>query len=55
MDDAIAEMAADSEFTLTARQLCCGVSTLTWVAFTVKIGDWHRFIGRAFVGLTARE
>ena len=47
LDKAIAEMAADSEFTPVVRRLCClrGVSTLTGFGLAVEIGDWHRFTG----------
>lgn len=60
LDDDIATMAADSEFTAVTRRLCClrGVSTLTGFALAVEIGDWTRFSGAsigAFVGLTPSE
>jgi len=60
LDQAIAEMAADSEFTPTVRRLGClrGVSTLTACALAVEIGDWHRFNGNSigsFVGLVPSE
>ena len=47
LDAAIAEMAADSEFTPVVRRLGClrGISTLTGFALAVEIGDWHRFTG----------
>ena len=56
LDDAIAAMAADSEFTPLVRRLGClrGVGTLTGFALAVEIGDWHRFTGNtigSFVGL----
>ena len=56
LDDAIEEMAADSEFTPLVRRLGClrGVGTLTGFALAVEIGDWHRFTGNtigSFVGL----
>lgn len=60
LDQAIEELAADSEFTPLVRRLGClrGVSTLTGFALAVEIGDWHRFTGNtigAFVGLTPTE
>jgi transposase len=60
LDDAIAVMAADSEFTPLVRRLGClrGVSNLTGFALAVEIGDWHRFTGNtigAFVGLVPSE
>jgi transposase len=60
LDDAIAVMAADSEFTATVRKLCClrGVSTLTGFALAVEIGDWDRFTGAsigAYLGLVPSE
>jgi len=60
LDEAIAAMAADSEFTALVRRLGClrGVSTLTAFALAVEIGDWHRFTGNtigAFVGLVPSE
>jgi transposase len=60
LDDAIATMAADSEFTPTVRKLCClrGVSTLTGFALAVELGDWNRFTGAsigAFLGLVPSE
>ena len=47
LDEAITEMAADSEFTPVVRRLGClrGVSTLTGFGLAVEIGDWHRFTG----------
>ena len=47
LDAAIAEMAADSEFTPVVRRLGClrGCRTLTGFALAVEIGDWHRFTG----------
>ena len=56
LDEAIAAMAADSEFTPLVRRLGClhGVSTLTGFALAVEIGDWHRFTSNtigSFVGL----
>lgn len=60
LDTAIAEMAADSEFTDLVRRLGClrGISTLTGFALAVEIGDWHRFTGNtigSFVGLVPSE
>jgi transposase len=60
LDHAIAEMAADSEFTGVADRLQClrGISTLTAFGLAVEIGDWHRFTGRtigAYVGLVPTE
>ncbi len=60
LDTAIAELAADSEFTPVVRRLAClrGVSTLTAFALAVEIGDWHRFTGNSigcFVGLVPSE
>jgi len=60
LDAAIAELAADSEFTTVVRRLSClrGVSTLTAFALAVEIGDWHRFTGNtigSFVGLVPSE
>ena len=60
LDDAIAELAGDSEFTPIVRRLGClrGVSTLTAFALAVEIGDWHRFTGNSigsFVGLVPCE
>jgi transposase len=60
LDQAIAVMAADSEFTPVVQRLGClrGVSTLTGFALAVEIGDWHRFTGKtigSFVGLVPSE
>ncbi|MBO0811967.1 MAG: IS110 family transposase [Microlunatus sp.] len=60
LDDQIAAMAADSEFTPVLRRLCClrGISTLTGFGLAVEIGDWNRFTGHtigSFVGLTPSE
>ena len=60
LDAAIAELAADSEFTALVRRLSClrGVSTLTAFALAVEIGDWTRFTGNSiasFVGLVPSE
>jgi transposase len=60
LDDAIAVMANDSEFTPIVRRLCClrGISTLTGFALAVELGDWNRFTGAsigAFLGLVPSE
>ena len=60
LDEAIKEMAANSEFTALVRRLGClrGISTLTGFALAVEIGDWHRFNGNtigSFVGLVPSE
>ena len=60
LDEAIEQMAANSEFTALVRRLGClrGVSTLTAFALAVEIGDWHRFTGNtigSFVGLVPSE
>jgi transposase len=60
LNEAIAAMAADSEFTPLVRRLggLPGVSSLTAFALAVEIGDWHRFTGNtiaAFVGLVPSE
>jgi transposase len=60
LDEAIAAMAADSEFTAVTRRLCClrGISTLTGFALAVELGDWDRFTGAsigAYVGLVPSE
>ena len=60
LDVAIAEMAAESEFTPLVHRLGClrGVSTLTGFALAVEIGDWDRFTGNtigSFVGLVPSE
>jgi transposase len=60
LDQAIAAMAADSEFTAMVQRLGClrGVSTLTGFALAVEIGDWHRCTGNtigSFVGLVPSE
>ena len=56
LDEAIAAMAADIEFTPVVARLGClrGVSTLTAFGLAVEIGDWHRLTGRsigAYLGL----
>jgi transposase len=60
LDAAIAQMAADSEFTPLVHRLGClrGISTLTGFALAVELGDWHRFTGKSigsFVGLVPSE
>lgn len=60
LDCAIAQLAADSEFTPLVRRLGAlrGIGPLTGFALAVEIGDWHRFTGAtigAFVGLTPSE
>ena len=60
LDTAIAQMAADSEYTPVVTRMGClrGVSTLTAFALAVEIGDWHRLTGRsvgAYVGLVPSE
>jgi transposase len=60
LDRAIAETASDERFAAVVSRLCClrGVSTLTALALTVELGDWHRFepgsLG-AFLGLVPSE
>ena len=60
LDQAITEMAADSEYTDLVHRLGClrGISTLTGFGLAVEIGDWHRFSGAsigAFLGLVPTE
>jgi transposase len=60
LDEAIAAMAADSEFTPVVRRLCCirGIATLTGFGLAVEIGDWNRLTGRtigAYLGLVPSE
>ncbi|MGH9251450.1 MAG: IS110 family transposase [Acidimicrobiales bacterium] len=60
LDVAIAQMAADSEFTPVVHRLGClrGVSTLTAFGLAVEIGDWHRLTGRSigpYLGLVPTE
>ncbi len=60
LDQAIAEMAADSEFTAVVTRLGClrGVSTLTAFGLAVEIGDWTRLSGSsigAYLGLVPSE
>jgi transposase len=60
LDQAIAEMAADSQYTALVHRLGClrGVSTLTAFGLAVEIGDWHRLTGAtigAYLGLVPTE
>lgn len=60
LDEAIAVMAADSEFTPVVNRLGClrGISTLTGFALAVEIGDWSRLDGRrigSYLGLVPTE
>lgn len=60
LNEAIAAMAADSEFTAVVRRLSClrGISTLTAFGLAVEIGDWDRLTGRsigAYLGLVPCE
>ncbi|MCW2769228.1 MAG: Mobile element protein [Aeromicrobium sp.] len=60
LDQHIAKIAADGEFTHVVRRLGClrGVSTLTGFALAEEIGDWHRFTGSsigAYLGLVPTE
>ncbi len=60
LDEAIAVMAADSEFTAVVNRLGClrGIGPLTAFALAVEIGEWDRFTGRtigSFVGLVPSE
>jgi len=60
LDVAIAQMAAESEFTDLVHRLGClrGISTLTGFALAVEMGDWNRFTGStigSFVGLVPSE
>lgn len=60
LDDAIAGMAADSEFTPVVDRLGSlrGISTLTGFGLAAEIGDWHRLDGRrtgAYLGMTPTE
>src|SRR5205823_10344227 len=60
LDRAIIETASLPTYAGTVGRLCClrGVSTLTALALTVELGDWHRFdparLG-AFLGLVPSE
>lgn len=60
LDQAIAETAANSEFTPVVRRLTClrGVDTLTGFGLAVEIGDWERFTGStigSYLGLVPTE
>jgi transposase len=60
LDEHIAKIAADSQFTPVVRRLGClrGVSTLTAFGLAVEIGDWDRFTGStigAYLGLVPTE
>lgn len=60
LDEAIAAMAADSQFTPVVHRLGClrGISTLTAFGLAVEIGDWDRLTGAsigAYVGLVPTE
>ena len=60
LDQAIAVMAADSEFTPVVNRLGClrGISTLTGFGLAVEIGDWKRLDGRrigAYLGMVPTE
>ena len=60
LDAAIAEMAADSQFTPVVTRLGClrGVSTLTAFGLAAEVGDWSRLTGRsigAYLGLVPSE
>jgi transposase len=60
LDQAIVEMAANSQYTALVRRLGClrGVSVLTGFGLAVEVGDWHRFTGAtigAYLGLVPTE
>ncbi|SDL17902.1 Transposase [Cryobacterium psychrotolerans] len=60
LDEAIAQMAGNSEFTPVVDRLGClrGISTLTGFALAVEIGDWTRLDGRrigSYLGLVPSE
>jgi transposase len=60
LDQAIAELAGEPPFAEIVGRLCClrGVATLTALALTVELGDWHRFRPQSlgpFLGLTPSE
>jgi transposase len=60
LDQAIAQMAANSEFTPIVRRLAClrGIETLTGFGLAVEIGDWDRFSGAtigSYLGLVPTE
>lgn len=60
LDQAIGQLAADSEFTPLVRRLVClrGVDTLTGFGLCVEVGDWDRFTGAtigSYLGLVPTE
>jgi transposase len=60
LDEAITQMAAESEFTPLVQRIGClrGIGTLTGFALAVEIGDWHRFTGRtigSYIGMVPTE
>src|SRR3989440_10570579 len=60
LDQAITQMATNSEYTAVVRRLGClrGISLLTAFGLAVEIGDWHRFTGAmigAYLGLVPTE
>jgi len=60
LDEAIVQMAGDSEYTDIVHRLGClrGISTLTAFGLAVEIGDWNRFTGAtigAYLGLVPTE
>lgn len=60
LDQQIAALAADSDFTAVTRRLGClrGIATTTGFALAVEIGDWHRLTGAsigAYLGLVPTE
>lgn len=60
LDEAVAELAADSEFAPVVTRLGClrGISTLTAFGLATEIGDWRRLTGRsigAYLGLVPTE
>ncbi len=60
LDRAIQDAAAEPTFADVVARLVClrGVSTLTALALTVELGDWHRFRPQSlgpFLGLTPSE
>ena len=60
LDEAISELACEPPFAEIVGRLVClrGIATLTALALTVEIGDWHRFRPQSlgpFLGLTPSE
>ncbi|MFN8030445.1 MAG: IS110 family transposase [Dermatophilaceae bacterium] len=60
LDEQIAVLAANSEYTAVTHRLAClrGISTLTAFALAVEIGDWQRLTGGAigsYLGLVPSE